>query len=119
MNFLEIMEGLVEAVPGAMAATIMGMDGLTIEQYRRNDYDIETVGVEYGKVIEEIKHASGVLNLGALEEVCVSTDDMTLVLRMVTQGYYIALVLSAGANTGKARFMLKSAAVKAEKELFI
>ena len=119
MTFLEIMQGLVEAVPGSLAATIMGMDGLTIQQYCLSDYDVETVGVEYGKVIEEIKHASGVLNLGTVEEVCVATDEMTLVLKMVTQGYYIALVLSSGANTGKARFLLKGAALKAEKELFI
>lgn len=119
MSFLEIMQSLVEAVPGALAATIMGMDGLTIQQYCPGGYDVETIGVEYGKVIEEIKHASGVLNLGRVEEVCVSTDDTCLVIRMVTQGYYIALVLSSDANTGRARFLLRSAAVKAEKELFI
>lgn len=119
MTFLEIMQSLVDAVPDALGATIMGMDGLTIEQYTPGGYDVETVGVEYGKVVDEIKHAAGVLDLGMVEEVCVTADETCIILRMVTQGYYIALVLSSSANTGRARFLLKSAALKAEKELFI
>lgn len=117
MDFLEILKELVEGVQGGIAATIMGMDGLTIQQYASNDYDVETVGVEYGKVIEEIKHASKVLNLGTVEDIIVATAGGKLILKMITPEYYIAFVLAETANTGKARYLLNKASARADKEL--
>ncbi|MBI5586733.1 MAG: roadblock/LC7 domain-containing protein [Deltaproteobacteria bacterium] len=118
MSFLEILKELVDGVAGGAAATLMGMDGIAVNQYAgTQDYDVETVGVEYGKVIDEIKNASTLLNLGTVEEVMVTTAGMDLLLRMVSEEYYIAFVVKKDSNTGKARFLLRKAAAKAAKEL--
>ncbi|HBG45449.1 MAG TPA: GTPase [Deltaproteobacteria bacterium] len=118
MSFREILRGLVEGVDGAVAATLMGMDGISVDQYiKSGGYDVETVGVEYGKVIDEIKKASALLDLGAVEEVMVATASSDLVLRMATQDYYIAFVLVHDSNIGKARYLLRRAAEAASVEL--
>lgn len=118
MSFLEILKELVDGVTGGTAATIMGVDGIAVTQYTvPGDYDVETVGVEYGKVIDEIKNASTLLNLGTVEEVMVATAGMDVLLRMVTQDYYIAFVVGKDAKSGKARYLLRKAAAKAAKEL--
>lgn len=118
MPFIDIVKSLVAGVQGGIAATIMGMDGLPIEQYiGASGYDVETVGVEYGKVIEEIKNASALLNLGNVEEVMVATAGSDVLLRMVSQDYYIAFVLQHDSNVGKARYLLKKAAEEAAVEL--
>ncbi|MBI5493337.1 MAG: roadblock/LC7 domain-containing protein [Deltaproteobacteria bacterium] len=118
MAFLEILKDMVEGVGGGVAATIMGMDGLSIQHYASSsDYDVDSVGVEYGKVIDEIKHASTLLNLGEVEEVMVSTHGTDVLLRMVTPEYYIAFVIGHGANAGRARYLLRRATARAKEEL--
>lgn len=118
MSFLEILQELVDGVDGAIAATIMGLDGIPIQQYAgKGDYDVETVGVEYGKVVDEIKHAATLLNLGEVEEIMIATLSTDVLLRMVSPEYYITFVISGKANIGKARYMLKRAAAKAKKEI--
>lgn len=118
MSFLEILKEMVDGVEGGVAATVMGMDGISVQQYAgAREYDVETVGVEYGKVIDEIKNASALLNLGEVEEVMVATAGKDVLLRMLTPEYYIAFVISHEANAGKARYLLRKAAVRARKEL--
>ncbi|MBI2412217.1 MAG: roadblock/LC7 domain-containing protein [Deltaproteobacteria bacterium] len=118
MAFLEILKELVDNVKGGLAATVMGVDGIAIEQYiGESRLDVETVGVEYGKVIEEIRNASRLLNLGEVEEVLVATAGNDLLLRLVNHDYYIAFVAGPEANIGQARYLLKRAAAKTAKEL--
>lgn len=131
MPFLEILKDLVERVDGAVGAAIMGPDGLAVEKYlgggggggeggggEGGGYDIEAAGVEYGKVVEEALKAAKVLNLGALEEITVGAGDSTVILRMAAPqyGYYIVLAMKAGSNVGRARYLLRKAALKARKE---
>ncbi|CAG1065275.1 hypothetical protein BAC1_00854 [uncultured bacterium] len=118
MSFHDFLKELVEGVDGGLAATLMGMDGIAVEQYIKSDgCDVETVGVEYGKVIEEIKNASSLLNLGTVEEVMVATATSDLLLRMSTPDYYIAFVLGHNSNIGKARYLARKAAEQAAAEL--
>lgn len=118
MSFLEILKEMVDGIDGGVAATVMGMDGLSVQQYiSAGEYDVETVGVEYGKVIDEIKNASTLLNLGEVEEIMVTTKGKDVLLRMLTPEYYIAFVVSHEANVGKARYFLRKAAARAKKEL--
>lgn len=118
MSFLDVLKELVDGVDGALAATIMGMDGIAVEQYiKAGGCDVETVGVEYGKVIEEIKNASSLLNLGTVEEVMVATASSDLLLRMSTPEYYIAFVLGHNSNIGKARYLVRRAAERTAGEL--
>lgn len=119
MDFVEILRDLVEGVEGAVAATVMGTDGLAVMQYSAEGagYDIETVGIEYGKVIGEAEHASNLLNLGELEEVTVATQDAVLFLKMLTPEYYLVFLTGSGANRGRARYLAGRAATKARKEL--
>jgi predicted regulator of Ras-like GTPase activity (Roadblock/LC7/MglB family) len=118
MSFLEILKEMVDGVEDGVAATLMGMDGIAVQQYiSAGEYDVETVGVEYGKVIDEIKSASTLLNLGEIEEIMVTTKGKDVLLRMLTPEYYIAFVVSHEANLGHARYLLRRASVKARKEL--
>jgi len=118
MSFQDMLKELVEGVSGGAAATLMGMDGIAVTQYdAAQDCDVETVGIEYGKVIDEIKNASTLLNLGTVEEVIVTTAGMDVLLRMVGEEYYIALIIKKDSGTGKARFLLRKAAAKAAREL--
>ncbi len=119
MPFLDILKNLVDPVEGVKAATIMGVDGISVQQYpvEGSSCDMESVGVEYGGAVEELKKASRLLSLGALEEVVVSTLGPSVILRMVTGEYFIVMVVDGDANIGRARYHLGRAVVKAKEEL--
>ncbi len=119
MAFEDILKEMVEGVKGGTGAAIMGMDGLSIQNYIRQDSpcDIETVGVEYGKAIEEVKRASGMLRLGEVEEIRIHTTGGDVLIRILTPEYYMAFVVNHRMNVGKASYLLKKASLRVRKEL--
>lgn len=119
MAFLEILKDLVGGVKGAVAATIMCTDGLHLEKYQQGDagMDVDVLGIEYSKVIDEIKTAASVLRLGSLEEIVVTTAGAEVLLRLVTPDYYMVFVMNSNENVSKARYLLGRAALKVKAEL--
>ena len=119
MAFDVILKSIVDGMKGSLGCTLMGVDGIAIQEYKPEgaECDIETLGIEYGKITGEIKSASAVLNLGDVEEVMVTFKGTKVILRLVTEEYFLAHILGPGANFGKARYLLKKAARQALKEL--
>ncbi len=119
MDFEDILEELVSGAPDALAATLMGMDGIPLACLSAAGVagDIETLGVEYGKILGEIVKASEVLQLGSLVEVTLNLEDVVVLMRLVTPEYFVALLLKDTAMTGKARFVMKSSIIKARKQI--
>ena len=121
MSFLGILKELVEGTDKGVASALMGVDGLAIEKYvnSSSSYDVETIGIEYGKVLSEIKNASSILSLGSVEEVVVNTLGTDIILRIVSEEYYIAFAVGHGGNVGKARYLLRRAVARTRKELLV
>lgn len=119
MTFYDILKDLVEGVEGGSAATLMGMDGVAIHKYARegSECDVETIGIEYGRVVSATNNAAQILSLGDFEEMTVVMRGLTLILRMVTPQYYIVFAVDEKTAAGKARFRVRKAAVMSKKEL--
>ncbi len=124
MDFEDILKDLVAVAPGAVAATLMGMDGIPLACFPASDdssesdgSDIEHLGVEYGKILGEIVKASEVLHLGKIRDVTLNLEDVVVLMRLVTPEYFIALLLEDAAMIGKARFVMKSSIMKARKRI--
>jgi len=118
-EFRKILKDMVEGVRGGYAGTIMEKDGITVEDYVKEGvaFDIETLGVEYGKVLDEIRRASKVLNLGPVEEILISSGSNNIILRYATPDYFLVFALSGRTLLGSARHLLKKAARSAKEEL--
>lgn len=121
MSFQGILKELIDVSGNGIATAIMGVDGLAVAKYvgKSLEYDVETVGIEYGKVLDEIKNASGLLSLGQVEEVVVTTLGTDVILRTISDEYFIALAVARGANVGRARYLLRKAANQVRKELLV
>lgn len=119
MDFENILEELVSACDGALGAMLMDMDGIPLASYLTGDEDrdIEALGVEYGKILGEIVKASEVLDLGSLTDVTFNLDEVVVCMRLVTPEYFLVLLVLDSAIIGKARFVMKSAAIKARKQI--
>jgi predicted regulator of Ras-like GTPase activity (Roadblock/LC7/MglB family) len=111
--FQETLRGLVERTEGAIASLLMGFDGITVDSYTRSpSVNMETVGSEYSVVLGQIKQAAAMLDLGSAQEVAVQADNMTTVIRLLNEEYFVAMALAPSGNFGKARYLLRVEAPK-------
>jgi predicted regulator of Ras-like GTPase activity (Roadblock/LC7/MglB family) len=106
--FGEILRGIVEGTGGGIGAVLMGYDGIAVEHYFKpcDGVDLHLVAVEYANALKEIRKAAEVLNTGPMEEVAIKTVRFHVVIRTVTDDYFVALTLQRDGNFGKGRYLL-------------
>ena len=105
---LDTLKSIVDKIPGANAALLMGLDGYAVEKYVRSGDlgDIEQVATEF---IEMVKVARA-LDLGTVSDITIKAERGTLLARFLSEGYFAVVLLgSEGANFGKGRWVLRTA----------
>ena len=119
MIFNELVEKAVQNTPGALAALLMGLDGISLANYMKPDANVEmeVIGVEYATLLGEIRKACDILESGDVREFTVMTDKFVVIVRSVSSDYFLALALGPDGNIGKGRFVLRVQAPKVQKEL--
>jgi len=117
--FSEILEGIVEGTGGGVGAVLMGYDGIAIEQYFKpcEGVDLHMMAVEYSNVLKEIKKTAEILNTGIMQEVAIQTERFQVVIRTLTDEYFVALTLERAGNFGKGRYILLREATNLKEAL--
>ena len=106
--FSEILQRIVEETGGGIGAVLMGYDGIAIDQFFAPDeeLDLQMVVVEYSNVLKEIRKTADILSLGDMEEISIRTDRFIIVIRMLNEEYFVALVINRDGNFGKGRYLM-------------
>ena len=106
--FSEILQRIVEETGGGIGAVLMGYDGIAIDQFFSPDeeLDLQMVVVEYSNVLKEIRKTAEILSLGEMEEISIRTDRFIIVIRMLNEEYFVALVIARDGNFGKGRYLM-------------
>ena len=112
--FREALQQVVDGTEGAIAAILMGYDGIPVEQYLAGDtsLNVETIGMEFSVVLSQIRKAAEMLEAGAAREVTIQAEQMTTVIRLLNDEYFVAVAVAPSGNTGKARDLLRTGAGK-------
>jgi predicted regulator of Ras-like GTPase activity (Roadblock/LC7/MglB family) len=118
MDFKKMLEEILSNVEGAIGSSLVGMDGIVIDQVSHNaSFDINAVGAEYSSILKNAMKASANFGFGNTAEILITTDKATMIMMMVGKGYFVALALNLDGNLGRGRLELKKAIPKFEKEL--
>jgi predicted regulator of Ras-like GTPase activity (Roadblock/LC7/MglB family) len=106
--FSEILQRIVEETNGGIGAVLMGYDGIAIDQFFAPDeeLDLHMVVVEYSNVLKEIRKTAEILSLGEMEEISIRTDRFIIVIRMLNDEYFVALIINRDGNFGKGRYLM-------------
>lgn len=117
--FGEILQGIVEEAGGGISASLMGYDGIAVEQFEQpcDGIDLQLVAVEYANVLKEIKQTAGILNAGVMEEVAIGTQRFWVLIRALSEDYFVTLTLHRDGNFGKARYLLNREAGRLREAL--
>jgi predicted regulator of Ras-like GTPase activity (Roadblock/LC7/MglB family) len=115
--FKSVLRDVVENAEGGIASVLMGFDGITVDSYVKDDaaLDVEGMGMEFSVVLASVKQAAEMLDIGTAREIAIQAENMTTVIRLLSNEYFVAVALKPKGNQGKARFLLrKQAAVLLE-----
>jgi predicted regulator of Ras-like GTPase activity (Roadblock/LC7/MglB family) len=113
--FRESIRNLVEKVDGGVAAVLMGFDGISVDSFAKAGHDgaipdIQTLAMEFAHLIAQARRTLQSLNAGALEEFTLRAESLTLVVRVLTQEYFLACAMLPSGNIGKARYLMRMTA---------
>lgn len=117
--FKEALQKIVDNVEGGMAGLIMGFDGIAVDSYTRegNKIDVTTVGMEFSFVLTQVRKAAELLDFGKVNEISIKAEKLTIVIRILSQEYFLALALTPEGNFGKGRYLMRVVVPKLQAEL--
>ena len=117
--FNEILQRIVEETGGGVGAVLMGYDGISIDQFFAPDEetDLQMVVVEYSNVLKEIRKTADILSLGEMEEISIRTDRLIIVIRVLNEEYFVALIINHDGNFGKGRYLMTRETVNLREAL--
>ena len=115
--FRKVLEDLRRNVDGAVAVSLVGLDGIAIESVKNDDFPLESLSAELSSFLKTLRTARTDLDTGDLEQFVLTTQKYITFLSRVTAEYFILMVLSREGNYGRARFELRRAKYALQDEL--
>jgi predicted regulator of Ras-like GTPase activity (Roadblock/LC7/MglB family) len=107
--FGEILETMVRRVPGAVGAVFADWEGEPVDQFAHiPPLDIQLVGAHWGVVWSQA--AMRLQSLGAVEELLIEGDRAIVLVRSVTDRYFVVLAIRSDAHLAMARRELERGA---------
>jgi predicted regulator of Ras-like GTPase activity (Roadblock/LC7/MglB family) len=119
MSFRQHLEDVCQGVEGAVACSLMGVDGIEVEtvELAPADLDLKSLLVEYSDLFRTAREAAAQHRAGGLDELSIRTDKLATVARLVSPDYFMVVALTPEGNQGKARYRLRITAPKVKTEL--
>jgi predicted regulator of Ras-like GTPase activity (Roadblock/LC7/MglB family) len=119
MSFRAHLEEVCRSVDGAVACSLMGVDGIEVDTHLQEggDLDLKSLLVEYSGVLRSAREAAEAHQAGGVAEIAISTDKLQAVVRIVSPEYFMVVALTPEGNVGKARYLLRVTAPKLKAEL--
>lgn len=120
MGFREHLQEVIRSVDGAIACSLMGADGIEVDTLLVDGelgVDVKTLLIEYSSLFRLAREAAEAHQAGDVSELCIQTDKILTVARLVTPEYFMVVALRPDGNFGKARYMLRVTTPKLRAEL--
>jgi predicted regulator of Ras-like GTPase activity (Roadblock/LC7/MglB family) len=69
--------------------------------------EVSIAGVEFGRILVDIRRASDALGGGSLEETIVRVKGFMLIFQPIDDENFLVLALARDGNLGKARYLIR------------
>ena len=120
MDLTELLTGAVERVPGAVAISLLGVDGVAVETINSVEpaedgaeagpRATDAWSVELADLMRDARRATQSLEWGRVRHLTLETPKLALVAHMVSADYFVLLVLQPAGRLGRAGVELRRVA---------
>jgi len=119
MGFREHLQAICKSCEGALACSLMGVDGIEVDSHVEGsgEVDVKALLVEYSGLFRNAREAAETHGAGGIAELFVETEKVLTVARLISPEYYMVVALAPGGNLGKARYLLRVTAPRLRSEL--
>lgn len=120
--FKEPLERIIERTDGCLGALIMGTDGIAVEKVlapEGDDANLDVAAAEFTSLVRNAQRTGGDSGLGNLRELVVTCEHAIIVMRLLSNDYYIVLALRPDGNLGRSRFELRKAELDLAREFTV
>ncbi|HJL40226.1 MAG TPA: hypothetical protein RMG48_02910 [Myxococcales bacterium LLY-WYZ-16_1] len=107
------LESICHGLPDAVAATLMGADGIPVETVERDpaasdEPDVPSLLVEFSSLLGQMRRSAQMFAAGPLEEVSIASERLVTIIRPLNEEYFVAVALRPGSSsTSKGRYLLR------------
>ncbi len=123
MVFSDVLKDVSSKIEGCIGLVVMGMDGIPIDRYipeasegSGGTPNFDMLATESTTLLRSTRQASEEVSAGRLRELIFMTDQVIVLSVAITEEYVLFGAVKSGTNYGKARFLMKRAALALEKE---
>jgi predicted regulator of Ras-like GTPase activity (Roadblock/LC7/MglB family) len=110
-SFAEILQQMVERVPGAVGAIFADWEGEAVDQFAHiPPIEIQLVGAHWGVVWSQATERMTRHGLGAVDEMLIEGDRAIVLVRAVTRQYFVVLAVRRDTHLATARRELERGA---------
>ena len=124
MSFDAKLSAIVDGCSGCVGAVLMGSDGIPIAEVATEHVpegplqeEIGTAGVEFTRILDEMRKASDAIAGGGLAEASVMLERFSIVFRVIDSDTFMAVVVAPNGNLGKARYLMRRYQLAIRQEL--
>ncbi|MGC9357083.1 MAG: DUF4388 domain-containing protein [Anaerolineae bacterium] len=107
----ELLKEMSGEIPGFQAASVSGLDGLSIAEYTASpDFNMEMAAAQFALVMKLVQKSTGQLKSGEVEDNLVTSDSSYILSRFLGDGHYF-LVIAVDrdmASLGNVRLMTRN-----------
>jgi predicted regulator of Ras-like GTPase activity (Roadblock/LC7/MglB family) len=117
VSFKSVLEGIGRRIDGVLGVAVIGDDGIIVDRCATDPaFDSELASVEYVASCRDLRRASESLDAGPLEEVTIVSEKTTALLRTISPGYFLILLMKPGQSVGRGRYEMKKASYELAPE---
>jgi len=109
VDYREILEKSIGSVLGAFAASIVGMDGIPLADFTKDEsFDQNVFDAEIATILSTGEKAIKDTQAGELKEILLTTDSTSIVVHTIGKNYFVMFVLKGESqNIGISRLTVK------------
>lgn len=120
MDLQQELRNICQEVPGCKAAILMNLDGMVVMRHVEEEggLDDEVLLIE---LTASVKQALGAVENGGggrLQELVLHFERGTLVMRLLQEEHFIAMLIDPQALSGKSRYVLRTRSQPLANDLF-
>lgn len=110
--FKTALENILERTEGSLGALIMGTDGIAVEKVITDEGDelnLDVAAAEFTSLLRNAHRTGSNINLGSVNEFVISYRAVQVVIRSLSDEYFLVLALRPDGNLGRGRFEARKA----------